>query len=146
MSRVQSKVLLQKNFQTDQVCLLIHLFFLGKREKELSIMQKRQKENAIDDDKRPDIFLEYLIDPPFRGRSKTTLTRRGGQVVPKCQSFVNVYKAENVNAGGQLVKKSQTHVNVVCERPLTTIPPEQMPTNHRFNKCFFVYTQRKRRK
>ena len=36
-------------------------------------MQKRQKENAIDDDKRPDIFLEYLIDPPFTQKHSAEL-------------------------------------------------------------------------
>ena len=35
------------------------------------------------------------------GRSKTTLTRRGGYVVQKCRLFVNSYKVENVNIGGQ---------------------------------------------
>ena len=86
------------------------------------------------------IFTHHTYISVIRGRSLTKLTRRGGQLVPKFQLFVNVYTAENVNAGGWLVKKSQNPVKVVCERPLTTIPPEQMPTNHRFNKCFFVYT------
>ena len=55
----------------------------------------------------------------LRGRSQTTFTRRGRQVVQKCPLFVNVHTIENVNAGGQVVKKSQNLVNVVCEHTLT---------------------------
>ena len=40
-----------------------------------------------------------------QGRSQTTLTRGGGQVVPKYQSFTNTYQVENVNAGRQMSKK-----------------------------------------
>ena len=43
----------------------------------------------------------------LRGRSQTTFTRRGKQVVQKCPLFVNGYTIENVNAGGQVVKESQ---------------------------------------
>ena len=53
-----------------------------------------------------------------RGRSQTTFTRGGGQVVQKHPLFVNNYKVEHTNAGGLVVKKSQNLVNVVCERPL----------------------------
>ena len=57
----------------------------------------------------------------FQGRSQTTFTRGGGQVVQKCLVFVNVHKVENLNAGGQVVKKGQKLVNVVCECPLMPI-------------------------
>ena len=41
-------------------------------------------------------------------------------MVPKCQSFVNVYKVENVNAGGLNSRwsKSQNLVTVICKSPL----------------------------
>ena len=35
-----------------------------------------------------------------RGRSQTTLTRRGWVGSPKMSDFVNFYKVENVNVGG----------------------------------------------
>ena len=53
-----------------------------------------------------------------QGCSQTPLARRGGQVVPKYQYFVNVYKGENVNSGMVGGQKSQNLVNEVCERPL----------------------------
>ena len=45
-------------------------------------------------------FQTKIAVNAIRGRSQTTLTRRGGQVVQKCQLFVIVYKVKNVNAGG----------------------------------------------
>ena len=63
-----------------------------------------------------------------RGRSQTTIARRGRQVVIKCPLFINIHTmVENVNAGGQVVKKSQNSANVVCERP----PNTQVPSNQR---------------
>ena len=70
-----------------------------------------------------------------RGRSQTTFTRRGRQVlrgsknVQFLPSFIPQQKMSTHGVGGQ--KKSQNFVNVVCERPLTpkfqatreTLPP-----------------------
>ena len=58
---------------------------------------------------------ETLSQLLVRGRSQTTYTKRGRQVVLKCPLFVKVQTKENVN---KVIKKSQDFDNVVCERPL----------------------------
>ena len=67
-----------------------------RKQKRSNMLEKRgigKGRNKID--------YEGILDKDWcKGRSQTTFTRRGGYVVPKCQSFVNVYMVENVNAGG----------------------------------------------
>ena len=68
-------------------------------------------------------YIQHSGIISLRGRSLTTFTRQGRQVVQKCQLFVNGYTIENINAGGQVVKKSQNLVNAVCEGPLMKSVP-----------------------
>ena len=43
------------------------------------------------------MILSQLFYTGFRGRSQTTFTREGGQVVQKCPLFVNNYKVQGVS-------------------------------------------------
>ena len=62
--------------------------------------------------------VNRLGSPHSRGRSQTTLTRRGRQVVQKYSIFVNVQTIENVNTEGQVVKKMPKS----CQLSLSTAP------------------------
>ena len=69
---------------------------------------------------RRSVYQVQKIQTIFiRGRSQTTFTRRGRQVVLKYPLFVNFHTIQNVNIWGQGVEKSQNLVRVVGERPLT---------------------------
>jgi hypothetical protein len=59
----------------------------------------------------------FMARTKYRGRSHTTLTRRGGWVVQKCWLFVNIHKVENVNEEGVGGQKKTNY----CQRTGSTI-------------------------
>ena len=63
---------------------------------------------SITNDRQDSTIYSYI-----RGRSQTTFTRRGRQVVQKCPLFFNVHTIENVNAGGRWSKNPKS-----CQRSL----------------------------